>query len=1136
MLLDLNTAEHYYQQAIEIFEDKNINNRQKAVNLYQILTVILAIIVENEKIIFTEFARLHYIINKFNLPEYLKIKIFAFRNLNTNIRKKYQYNPTNKELSYYFQTYCELIAWAGNLEIPQNIKFLFIDEKEFIPAQTLAKVEKNIVPELRCVLSRKNDINNLNILTCIDEGNNEIEIELLAKNADMVNMLWKTATILLTHVEFVQSKERENTNNIIDLDRENESNYEKKIILLYKATSKTNIVIEPDFLIDVTEVVECFTSKNEFPLIPILNKFLPQNPTSAAFKGNIINSFFDELIGNPDIDFNSAIENAISRKPLQLLAYMNELNKNGINFENYSHFLNFFRGEFYDSFNKLRSIVADHFLNTVNYIEPSFISTTYGMQGRLDLMTLDENNVDIVELKSGKAPNKNIAVKIGMTEKHELILPLWINHYIQIACYNLLLQNAFPDRTGVSSILYSNPNEKFPVRSVVDNSFVQTEILILRNWLIAFMRELSIGNLNIFNGITKEQLHFFPPFIQSEAINFIEKFANLNSCEKEYFKTQIAFITKEIFSDKTGLFSNGQNAGFAGLWLYSIEEKKQKSIIISNLKLNQSESDFTKMHIAFDCLAETNVTQFRKGDICIIYPQKYENSVTHEQILRGRILHIDEKKLIISLRNKLSQNVLNEKFEWILESDYIEMMNKYYYSSVAELIFSGLPNKNYILGISEPEFIINEKANSYIDNISDIKNEKKNILKKTISAKHYFLIQGPRGTGKTKYILRYLVQTLFDVLNENILIITYTNRAADEICSALQLISTNFQFIRLGNHDSSEYKPNLISNISIAELGKKIEQTKIFVSTVSSALTNPELFQIKKFDTILVDEATQILEKDIVGLLLKSHKFIMIGDEKQLPAVTSLAPIELNVENEILNKIELKNLKDSLFERLLRVCKKNNWQAFAMLEEQSRMSPSIMRLANKMFYEDKLKINLEGQISEDLLKNIHNSDNNTFALQTLISRNNCIFINSQIEAHNKVNFNEIDIIMELIRYIEDNYGNNFNEKTLGIISPWRMQCNEIWRRLSPVQKQLITVDTVERFQGSERNIIIFSTATNNHFLLKLLSEIKIIDNIAVDRKLNVAITRAKQKFIMLGNLNLLSQNPIYNKLITLLNY
>ena len=80
-------------------------------------------------------------------------------------------------------------------------------------------------------------------------------------------------------------------------------------------------------------------------------------------------------------------------------------------------------------------------------------------------------------------------------------------------------------------------------------------------------------------------------------------------------------------------------------------------------------------------------------------------------------------------------------------------------------------------------------------------------------------------------------------------------------------------------------------------------------------------------------------------------------------------------------------------------------------------------------------------------------------------------------------------------------------------------------------RKTITVDTVERFQGSERDIIIYSFATNNTHLLNNVQSITKFGNSEVDRKLNVAMTRAKHHLILLGNREILSKSSLYRELI-----
>jgi len=165
----------------------------------------------------------------------------------------------------------------------------------------------------------------------------------------------------------------------------------------------------------------------------------------------------------------------------------------------------------------------------------------------------------------------------------------------------------------------------------------------------------------------------------------------------------------------------------------------------------------------------------------------------------------------------------------------MDVINKYLLSSVADFTFKNSKNKEYILGLKEPQFIENQTLNDTIDEINEIDAEKKIILKKAISTQNYFLIQGPPGTGKTSYILKHLAQLLCCNSNETILLLAYTNRAVDEICSVIKQ-SKITNFIRLGNKDSSEHTDVLMSHFSSDDLADKVNNCKCFVATVATAI------------------------------------------------------------------------------------------------------------------------------------------------------------------------------------------------------------------------------------------------------------------------------------------------------------
>lgn len=206
------------------------------------------------------------------------------------------------------------------------------------------------------------------------------------------------------------------------------------------------------------------------------------------------------------------------------------------------------------------------------------------------------------------------------------------------------------------------------------------------------------------------------------------------------------------------------------------------------------------------------------------------------------------------------------------------------------------------------------------------------ITLKAQAAKDYFLLIGPPGTGKTSRALRSMVETFYREGKE-ILLLSYTNRAVDEICKMLTAITPEVDFIRIGSELSCDevYRPHLIENMlescsTRREVQERMACCRIFVGTVATLSAKTELFRLKTFDVALIDEATQILEPQLLGLLCMRSvaggnaigKFVLIGDHKQLPAVVLQSSEQSEVQDESLRAIGLCNLKDSLFERLYR--------------------------------------------------------------------------------------------------------------------------------------------------------------------------------------------------------------------------
>ena len=173
----------------------------------------------------------------------------------------------------------------------------------------------------------------------------------------------------------------------------------------------------------------------------------------------------------------------------------------------------------------------------------------------------------------------------------------------------------------------------------------------------------------------------------------------------------------------------------------------------------------------------------------------------------------------------------------------------------------------------------------------------------------------------------------------------------------------------------------------------------------------------------------------------------------------------------------MSDCRNSLFERLINIQKKNGSEEFIhMLFKQGRMHPEISSFSNEIFYEKKLKpIPLKHQLEILHCPSYDKSD----GLQNLIASHRLAFIVSKGDKNpisDKTNKDEAIRISALLKTIYTINKNNFNPQTVGVIVPYRNQIALIRKEIKQLNIPAlsdITIDTVERYQGSERDFIIY---------------------------------------------------------------
>ena len=285
------------------------------------------------------------------------------------------------------------------------------------------------------------------------------------------------------------------------------------------------------------------------------------------------------------------------------------------------------------------------------------------------------------------------------------------------------------------------------------------------------------------------------------------------------------------------------------------------------------------------------------------------------------------------------------------------------------------------------------------------------------------------------------------------------------------------------------------------EIIEQILQDADVVCTTNST-AGSELMQERSFDLLVLDEATQSTEPSALIPLVCAKKVVLAGDHKQLP------PTVLNQEAKRLG------LSQSLFERLMRL---HDDKIRSVLRIQYRMHADIMDFSNKAFYNGAL-------IAHDSVKNHRLGDlgypegaNPVIYLDT---SDECPKEKTRMGSTSKINPLEADYIKAILRLL---LNAGVPPADIGVISPYDDQVN-LLRMNNPIElRDELEIKTVDGFQGREKQVIIVSFVRSNPG-----GDIGFLSDL---RRLNVSLTRAKRKLILVGDSKTLSKNKTYQNLI-----
>ena len=894
------------------------------------------------------------------------------------------------------------------------------------------------------------------------------------------------------------------------------------------------IVVEPDFLLDISSLAACFSDYGHHPIAYTFGRLKPAANTQAILLGNFAGAALDDIINQSRFQVNDTIRHSFYEQALQFCT-CKDFNPQQFKADALVQVANIQEAvtQFFTFHSIPEQSSPTRSLSLFTLLEPSFVCEHLGLQGRVDLMTQDMHL--LVEQKSGKNWQLEHKAPIPYSESHYVQLLL----YYGIFRYNFhlpadkvdirLLYSRYPAKQGLLIVNYYQQLFHEAIR--LRNQIVAQEIQIAHKGFAHIEPQLSADTLNERNVQNK----LFEHFVRPQTEQLLAPLKALSETERHYVERMLTFVYREQLAQKIGV-QEGQGGAVANLWNMPLAEKRDTGSIFYGLRILHKEqssdySGYDRLILSIPDMGDDFLPNFRRNDMVCLYAYKDQPDICASILYKGVIERLTDHEVTVRLNDGQQNADVFADTTYAIEPSFSDRSTTSAIRSLHAFCAASPERRALLMGEREPRCDTSLRlSRSYHPFYDDI-------LLKAKQAQDYFLLQGPPGTGKTSHALKYMIKECLG--GGAILLLSYTNRAVDEICGMLE--EAGIDYMRLGSETSCDprYSAHLMDHCfdnrpRLDEIRERIIQTSVIVSTTSTMQSRPFLFQLKHFSLCIVDEASQILEPNVIGLLASPQidKFILVGDHKQLPAVVQ-QPDDVP---------ELSSCRQSLFERLLRVEREAGRTAFtAILQRQGRMHPDIAAFPNEMFYaeEQLLPVPLPHQEEPQLDYQQPSAD----ALDDLLKQQRVIFLASDTissgitSPSDKVNPSEAKMVADLLCRLYRQYGaDRFDSAhSVGVIVPYRNQIAMIRREIEVLGIPAlmdISIDTVERYQGSQRDVIIYSFTIQHPYQLDFLtancfeSEGKVID-----RKLNVAMTRARKQLLMTGNVAVLSQNPLFAELI-----
>lgn len=586
-------------------------------------------------------------------------------------------------------------------------------------------------------------------------------------------------------------------------------------------------------------------------------------------------------------------------------------------------------------------------------------------------------------------------------------------------------------------------------------------------------------------------------------------------CPKRNF-----FIDKKDIEDFFELETENEKTRWEATMKLSIKERVRKRKAIQNVFLDRDYRGISEeKYILLRVTMRINLADFKEGECLILHE---ENTLLG---IKCRLNAFeDDNTIILEVYPLNMPSDIDDYYDksLVLDKDIVDLRYNVYFPFIVDLPNSSddFWNKLILNSCPKPTFENKEKCEKFLKetltalNLSLLPKQEEAILN-CMQAKNYYLIQGPPGTGKSFVLGIVILEELFD-LKHNVIVTGPNHMAINNAMGQFLKFVPQYSgvAVKVGQAYNAPTKKvkykgedHCIQNLlridcnSVKYYNRKYHQNLLIGLTPYCLYTSRA--RGLKCDTLIIDEAGQMTTPLALMAMIKAKKIIFAGDHKQLPPIVS-------------SNIVKAELKQSVFQALI------SDENSTMLDTSFRMCEPICNYVSELFYDGHLKA----------MK--HGHSNALVCDDPLYSFNSPVILHEEDDEGEQVSDKEATFIANVIAGF---LAKGINAKEIAVLSPFRAQAANIRRaikrhkEISKEDYQLIISETIDKMQGQESEIILYSLTSGNVDYMSEMAEFLYNPN-----KMNVAFSRAKSKLIIVGSLSKLSnlnlpEYPHINKML-----